>query len=103
MPKYTDEVGLDNYHGIEEFERSQQRMMRKIVRDEIYNNPDIIIMRRAVITALAGSVATIRYTTSEVADTIPNVKVNDGLSVAVNNIVYVATLGRNKRIILFKL
>lgn len=103
MPEYNgNQMNLNDYHGIEEFWRAMQRYIKKEIDNRIENDTTILRVKRAKITAINGNLATIEYVTSEGGNTISNVKINGGLSVSVNDIVYIATPSKNKRIILME-
>ena len=112
MPEYMNLDGnLNNYHDSEEFNRSMEKLVRRIIRKENkrFRNRNIRI-KTATVTAVdeATNTVTIQYTTAEAGATIPSVAVQEGfinddgtLRIAVNDVVEVLVVGSSTRIVLF--
>ena len=69
-----------------------------------------MVIKRAVVTAISGTTATIRFTTSANADTVAGVRIGDGLvndvgtvRISVNDVVRVLIEDEQKRVILYRL
>ena len=106
MPTYTGDFSLNTFHGTEEYDRSLEKTIRKIIKRELMNVPRLKI---ATVTAVSGTTATIRYFTAESTDTISGVAIQQGLinddntlRIAVNDTVRVLIEAPGKRIILYK-